>query len=389
MLVIEVLGFTLLAICLFSSFYLFSLTIAGLMYRSPKAVRTEPKTKFAIVVPAHNEETLLPRLLNSFNGITYPGHLFKVLVVADNCSDETAEIGRKSGADVFERNDLTMRGKGYALRWLFETHLSGAQEYDSYIFLDADCLVSANFLDVIDAKFQSGSQAVQAYYTVHNALQSPVSALRFLAMALKHYVRPRGRHVLGLSCGLFGTGMAMKRSIIDSYGWSTLSLTEDIEYFLKLTKNGTRVDFAPEAVVWTDMPVSLRSAHSQNLRWEKGRLQMLFKYGPSSFLNGIFKGRVRELDAIIEQAIPPISILALLTLAAFSFSLLIGGWMLLLAVSAALMLAAHLVIGATSAHVPLKIYRAIPFIPAFIIWKYAIYVLALLPIRQEWKRTER
>ena len=389
MIVLQFLIFTLVAITLFSCFYLFFLTVASFLYRSPKDMRAGPATRFAIIVPAHNEEELLPRLLSSINGVTYPNYLYKVIVVADNCTDKTAEIGRKGGAEVFERTDLELRGKGYALRGLFDNAVNGRQEFDSNVFLDADSFGSANFLDVLDAGFQSGSRAVQAYYTVNNALQSPVSALRFLAMALKHYVRPRGRQVLGLSCGIFGTGMALRRSVIEAYKWNTFSLTEDIEYFLKLTKNGVKVDFAPEAVVSTDMPVSLRASQSQNLRWEKGRLQMMFKYGPSSILNGIFKLRAREMDAIMEQAIPPISILALLAVLALGISLISGGWLIAPAAAAVVMLAFHLVIGAVSAHVPLRTYRAIPFAPVFILWKYAVYIIALLPIRLEWKRTER
>ena len=225
---------------LLPSLYLLLLTLLSLRYRKALEPSSDVKCRFAILVPAHNEELLLPRLLENLQQITYPLNLFEVFVVADNCSDTTATVARSYGATVFERQDPTQRGKGYALRWLLERISTSSQEYDAYIFLDADSVVSPNFLNVMDCRFRSGSQAVQAYYTLPDPFRTPILTLRFVALVLKHFVRPRGRAVVGLSCGLFGTGMGFKRSLLETHDWNAFTLAEDIEYYLRLTSHGIR-----------------------------------------------------------------------------------------------------------------------------------------------------
>ncbi len=381
------------AAVLLPAVYLLCLTVAGLFYRSSgshRANEAAPATRFAVLVPAHNEEAILPELMASMDRQDYPRGLFDVYVVADNCSDQTAEVARKHGAVAFERHDKTLRGKGYALQWLLGKIRGNSNEYDAYLLIDADSTISTNFLGVMDARLQGGSQVVQSYYTVSNPTQTSVSALRHIALVLMHHTRPLGRKVLGLSSGLFGTGMAFRREIINAYDWDSYTLAEDVEYYLKLTERGLRIDFAPEAVVASDMPTSFKEAKSQNLRWERGRLQMARKYGIPFFFSGLLKGNLLKLDAAIEQLIPPLS----LTFAAGALLLILTlfmgrTWLIGMAGAANIALVGHLFLGLVSARAPWQVYRALLFAPKFILWKLWVYSLALVPGELQWTRTER
>src|SRR5690606_19855381 len=137
--------------------------------------------RLAVLVPAHNEETHLPRLLESLRRNDYPQELYDVHVVADNCEDGTADVARGYGVHVHERRDAERIGKGYALEWLLQRVRESAA-YDGYVFLDADCEVTPNFLSVIAQRLAEGQPALQAYYTAADPFVTPVSSLRYAAL---------------------------------------------------------------------------------------------------------------------------------------------------------------------------------------------------------------
>jgi cellulose synthase/poly-beta-1,6-N-acetylglucosamine synthase-like glycosyltransferase len=370
--------------------YLLALTVAGLFYRNPGRWHAAPWTRFAVLAPAHNEEMLLPRLLASLKQASYPAEMVRVFVVADNCTDATAVIGREHRATVFERADAVKRGKGYALQWLLPQVRSSGYDYDAYVLLDADCLVSENFFDVLDQYLQSGSTAVQSYYTASNPYESPVSTLRYMALALMHLTRPRGQQALGLSCGLFGTGMAFRRDLLDNLDWNAFSLAEDAEYQMRLASLGIKVDFAQEAVTAGEMPGTFKGAGSQNKRWEKGRLQLFRRHGWRLFISGLLEGSPMKAEVGIRSAVPPMSILGVAIAAVFGMGLALGsGASVALSALAAGGLLGHVSIGLLTARIPLRAYRALGYAPLFIFWKLWIYVSALRPAESEWVRTQR
>lgn len=372
------------------SLYLLLLTLAGLGRRPDPRTWTPPRTRFNILIPAHNEEGQLPALLESLARTQYPRRLYRVLVVADNCSDGTARVARAHGARVFERFDTLSRGKGHALRWLLEQIAGDQWRPDAYLFIDADCRISSNFLEVMDRRFQDGAAVVQAFYTVEEPYQSPASTLRFIALALKHYTRPLGRSRLKLSCGLFGTGMGFRSDVLEAQGWDAYTLAEDIEYYLQLTRRGVPVEFAPDAVVSSPMPATLGDSRSQNLRWEKGRLQMLAKHGPGLLWRGMLHGEWRKIDAVVEQAIPPLSltVAAVLVLAAATW--LTGPpWLVGLSIATVLAYLGHGVVGLALAGVPWRAYGSLIHMPRYVLWKALVYCQALLPGQRQWTRTRR
>lgn len=370
--------------------YLLLLTIAAFFARRATPLRDQPTTRFAIMIPAHNEERLLPDLLANLNQLDYPRELYSIHVVADNCTDRTAAVAKAHGAQVYERFDQTLRGKGYALEWLLQQIWERNEPHDAIVILDADSVVSANFLRVMDARLARGERVIQAYYTVRQPEGAWSAGIRAVALIVIHYLRPLGRMVLGGSTGLKGNGMVFAADIVRRHRW-TASLTEDIEYHMTLILAGERAMFAPDAVVWAEMPDSLRAAQSQNERWERGRMEMIRHYVPRLLREGLRRRSFLLIDAAIEQLIPPFSIVT-------STSVLIALLALLLRDPAALALAGfilggqfvYILSGLILARAPWPIYRSLLFTPLFIVWKLWLYVRLLLGIKpRDWIRTAR
>ncbi len=404
--------------------YLMLLTVTAVFAaRKTKGIERLPSHRFLFLVPAHNEEKLLPQTLQNLQEIDYPAALFAVHVVADNCDDNTAVIAQKHGAVVHERMDDEKRGKGYALQWLLQQLWTTEEPHDAIIIVDADSVVSPNFLQVMDARLANGERVIQAYYAVRDSGNSWSVGLRYAALAVLHYLRPQGRMVLGGSAGLKGNGMVFAADLLQKHQWSA-SITEDIEFHMNLILAGERVMFAPDAVVEAEMPNTLADAQTQNARWEQGRVQMMRTYVPQ-----LLKGAGRAVkegkygrsyllfDATMEHIIPPFSVLAALSGLAFIFALLLPGsgeWLLTTfpalntvmqpsAISQQLKVVnislgffillgqiIYLLAGLKLAKAPKHIYRQLLYIPFFMLWKIWLYMRVLLKRdNQEWVRTAR
>jgi cellulose synthase/poly-beta-1,6-N-acetylglucosamine synthase-like glycosyltransferase len=361
--------------------YLLVLTAAAIVAHRP---RTRPPAatvvrRFAVLVPAHNEEALLGRLLASLSEQDYPADRFDVCVVADNCVDSTAAIARSMGAQVYERTDPTQKAKGFALRWLLQTLRERGRTYDAYVVFDADSVAAPDFLRAMNARLERGSQVIQAYYSVQNAGQSAVAGLRFAALAAIHYVRPLGRSLFGLSCGLKGNGMCFSAPIIERFGWNWFTLAEDVEFHLALIRAGVRVDFAPETTVHADMPVTLAQAASQNARWEQGRLQLIRRSVPGLLIGGLRQRSLVQLDAAAEQLIPPLSVPFALSVACVVLGLGLGtpGGALVASINLAGQVA-YLLCGLALVHAPRGAYLSLLAAPMYIVWKLGLYARSLV-----------
>lgn len=378
--------------------YLLLLTVAALRAARATALPARPRHRFRVLVPAHNEARLLPQLLQSLRAQDYPAELVEVHVVADNCRDETAALARAGGAIAHERFDEVERGKGYALDWLLR-RLAGtgdAARWDAYVILDADTVVSPNFLRVMDARLARGERVIQAYYTVRDPGSSWNVSLRWAALAALHYLRPQGRMVLGGSAGLKGNGMVFAAPLLHNHHWSG-ALTEDIEFHMALLLDGERVTFAPDAIVWAEMPETLAAAESQNERWEQGRLEMARRYVPRLLRAAAQRpsSRFVLVDAVMEHLIPPFAVLV------GASGLLAGmAWLLprnkkgrasrILGTSLLVGEAAYLLAGLRLARAPGAVYRALVYGPLFLLWKVALYARLWLGNRAEsWIRTAR
>lgn len=370
--------------------YLGMLSVAAFVNR-PAVPPPGPRTRrFAVLVPAHDEAAVIERLLRSLALLRYPRDFVDVFVVADNCVDTTAELARRAGAIVHERKDATLKAKGHALRWLFE-RVRARGPYDAYVIFDADSEVASDFLERMDARLTAGALVVQSHYRVLNAEASSVAALREAALASLHYLRPLGRAALGLSCGLKGNGMCFDARTLDRHGWSSVGLAEDVELHLELVRHGVRVDFAPEAVVRADMPLTLEAASSQNLRWEAGRLATIRHLVLPLLGTGIVRFDLKLVDAAAEQLIPPLSVAVSVGAACAFFGALAGNaTVTTLGLVGTSGLVLHVLAGLLAVRAPVSVYRALLATPAYIGWKLLLYARATAAgPQQAWVRTER
>jgi cellulose synthase/poly-beta-1,6-N-acetylglucosamine synthase-like glycosyltransferase len=371
--------------------YLLLLTLAALLPRRTAPPDGPARRRFALLVPAHDEEASIGRLLTSVHALEYPADRFDTYVVADNCHDHTADVARAAGARVEERFDQQEIGKGYALRWLLGRIRERVQPYDAYVVIDADTVVTPNLLRRFDAHFEAGSQVLQVYYTVLNIGESPLAALRYAALAALHYLRPLGRQRLGLSCGLKGNGMAFAAPVLEKVGWNWFTLAEDVELHLALVAAGLRVDFVPEATVLADMPVTFAQAASQNERWERGRLEMLRSRGPGLLLNGLARRDAVRIDAAAEQLIPPLSVPVVLAGATLGAGMVLRSRTTMLLAGFSLVGQIGYVLTALArVRAPWRVYGALAYAPAYIGWKVWLYARAVLTRGAgRWIRTAR
>jgi len=255
-----------------SSIYLLAQTLLSASLPAPKLPTRD--TSFDIVVPAHNEAANIGRTIRSLRAVNWPTELYRVVVVADNCTDDTAAVARAAGAIAIERHDPLLRGKGYALEFGFQFCRSPPAR-SAIVVVDADAVVSANLLEAFAARIQSGESAIQAHYGVLNPLESWRTRLITIAKAAFHIVRSRARERLGVSCGIRGNGWCVTRSLLEKVPYRSFSLTEDLEYGIHLGLAGYRVAYADEAHADAEMVSNEKVASKQRQRWEAGRFQLV------------------------------------------------------------------------------------------------------------------
>jgi GT2 family glycosyltransferase len=353
---------------------------------------------------------VLAATLRSLKTQDYPGERFEVVVVADNCTDATAQIARDHGAVVLERVNARERGKGYALDWALAQLLAQPAPAEAFVIVDADTWVEPGFLTIMASRLypessERGCRALQGRYGVLNRQEGWRAALMAAAFDLYNHVKPLGRDRLGLSVGLKGNGMAFTRAVLERARWRGHSVTEDIDYGLDLLRHhGIRVRYVPEARVLAQMPTTGAGVATQRDRWEAGRYRLLRERALPLLLEGLRGRDLRLCDAALDLLLPPLAELtALLCLWAAMIALgqvthLLSdspGWWGPWAVSA-LGLLLYLFGGLKVADAPRQAYRALLQAPCYVLWKFALYAGRVVgrPSRtpaaaSEWVRTAR
>src|SRR5436305_5664918 len=262
---------------------------------------------FGILIPAHNEEVLLGPLLKSLSTMTYPKDLYSVYVIADNCTDSTAQVARTAGGvQVYERFDQAKRSKGHALAWAFQQLKENQSIHDAYVIFDADSIIDSKFLQAMADELKQGKEALQGYYGVLNATESPSTILRWIALTLMNHMRPFGRSLLGFSTRLTGNGMCLSHDLLEHLPWCTYGHSEDYEYYLVLLQHGTKVHYVRKAIVHSHMPPTFADMRTQDIRWESG-LSLKIEQTLSLLRAGF---RLRAFDCfeeIIVLLTPPLS----------------------------------------------------------------------------------
>jgi cellulose synthase/poly-beta-1,6-N-acetylglucosamine synthase-like glycosyltransferase len=371
--------------------YLLLLTL--LSARTPAPVPGPSTVAFDLVVPAHDEENGIARTVASLRDLDWPADRFRVLVVADNCCDATAERAREAGATVIVRTDPERRGKGYALNLAFERVLQDGFA-NAAVVVDADSLASRNMLGAFAARLRSGAAAVQARYGVLNVEDSWRTRLMAIAFAMFHDVRSLGRSRLGTSCGLRGNGMCFRVDVLRRVPHDAFSIVEDLEYGIRLGLAGIRVDYADEAEVRGEMAAGGRGVGTQRRRWEGGRMKILRAQGAGLLQDAVRRRDRVLLDLAFDLAVPPLSWVAAYSLAglvgagAAAAAGMMPAWTVIPWAASCAFLVAHVLRGVSLSGTGWKGLLALAFAPAYVGWK-VVNLIASPRQTNEWVRTSR
>ena len=258
--------------------YQLVISVCSLVTLKEKPILEEKVNRFMAIIPAHNEENVIGPLVESLINQNYPKDYYDIYVIADNCTDRTAEIAEKAGAIVLKRFDEEHKTKGYALQWFLEQKIKEDAPYDAFCIFDADNIVDSNFLKAMNKKLCQGEDVVQGYRDIKNPTDSWVSA----GYALFYWTMNRFYHLarynVGLSPLINGTGFMVRFDVIKPDGWNTNTLTEDIEFSLKRIINGKKLGWATDAIVYDEQPVGFKQSWKQRTRWTVGHIQCLERY---------------------------------------------------------------------------------------------------------------
>lgn len=374
-------------------FYNLILLAAFFFIKEKKFPAIEPKTKFGIIIPAHNEEIFLGRLLNSITGQQYPLELFQTIVVADNCTDNTSKIGAETGAVVLKRKDSQHIGKGYAIKFALES--ISLNQYDAVFIIDADSFLLVDVLKELNKILGQGKDVIQCYNGVANPDKSWFTRLLNVSRTIGNEIYHPAKQKLGLSSYLMGNGMCFSTKLLLKYGWKAFSIGEDWEYYAKLIQEGETVAFACNARVYHQESSSLKQATSQRIRWSGGRFAIARKYGLSLLYKGLVERNFKKVDASFPLMFPNPSlgmnitaigfVSSLLCAKAFNSSILVLWFCSLLLIQLGIFL-----IGIGYTKDKLKNFAALFFAPLFLAWKMGIDIFSMLGMgRKKWVRTKR
>jgi cellulose synthase/poly-beta-1,6-N-acetylglucosamine synthase-like glycosyltransferase len=377
------------------AFSMLALTLASLKSNTlqPNPSISQRDISVAVIVPAHNESTHLKPTLESISSQMGPKD--RLLVVADNCTDDTAEVARAFGAETIERFNDDLRGKGFALAFGVD-HLR-SNPPDVVAIVDADCLLSENALQRLSMECQTTGHPVQMLYLITTAGRH--SALRFrvieFAMLMKNKVRPMGSFVIGHACHLMGSGMAFPWKLIATANLATGHIAEDMKLGIELTLQGRPPHFLSSAQIYSRFLEDSTVIKGQKSRWEHGHMAIMAEELPQLMWQAIKKRRSSLIALAMDLMIPPIAfyfmlLSALLLLSGFgacffdplkpiawvtasgfgalSLSVLIGWWFF----------GRHILSA-----------RELLTTPLYALWKLPVYIAFFMKKRSGWKRTDR
>lgn len=353
---------------------------------SPTARAIETSPGFTVLMPAHDEARGIAASITAV--MAQLGAADSLLVVADNCSDDTALVARAMGTDVIERFDPTLRGKGYALEY-GRAHLRG-RPGDVVIIVDADCLAEPGALLRIAAAARAKDAVVQgAYLLAPRADASTNVRISSFAFLIKNLVRQRALNRLAGAALLQGSGMAFPRRIFDRVEWKADSLVEDLDMGIDLLLAGERVVFEDSATFLSDAS-SDAGTESQRRRWEHGMLASMARHVPA-LIGRALRGKPRLLWVALDLIIPPTVMLLAASLLILALSAILSGlaWPVLTLGLALSLLGFSLARAWAAEGREILPWRSIAQIPAYIFWKLPIAAQFFLRRERQWIRTER
>lgn len=386
----------LLFLLLFPLGYLLLLAIGAIRSApTPHTQARSPSTRFMIVIPAHDEANVIRATVSRLLDINYPVHLFSIHIIADHCSDNTAEVARHAGAVVHERNEGPRTGKGAALSWLFQRVLEKKQ-CDAVVIFDADTRVDPKFLRVIDWRLAQGDQVIQGQHVISNPNQGWFPALTWAMFLIDNRFQNLGRSNLGWSAKNMGDSICFGVDVLHKLGWGE-GLTEDYHLRHKLILDGMRIVYEPAALGYGEAPITWSQARAQRARWLRGTHDSSQQFVKRLLVEGLKRRNLAMLDGAFQASFPSYSTLSVLSLILLMIQVLInyfikhifpetliGAWASMVGT-----LLIYPLVGLALERAPIRAYIAILLGPYFILWRTWLAFISRFGRKQvTWIRTE-
>lgn len=377
-------------ICLsFAVCWLFLLTIGSWLFTTKKD-SSAPLAKLAVLIPAHNEELMILQVIRSVQQCDYPADLLQLIVIADNCTDKTADVCRQAGITTVERHDLKQQGKGQALDWFLKNYQNLYGQNDGIVLIDADVCLDKKILKELNASLAHPSvQVVQSFVGVANPYDNWRTALNSAAYNVFNHVRMAGNEYFFGSGMLKGLGMAFDTDILKKHGWPAHSVVEDLELSTILFTAGINIHYNPAAIISSEAAGNRQQADSQRKRWEGGRLEIACTLLPNLFKQ-FLGGKFIVSHIIMDLLIPPFSLLVAIML---SWSVLAFLWFpetFSQFIILNIFMVCYVVSGQLQRKARCKLWGYLLAAPLFVLWKSGLYLSILCSRKQSnWVRTLR
>jgi cellulose synthase/poly-beta-1,6-N-acetylglucosamine synthase-like glycosyltransferase len=369
--------------------YLWFLAFLGAFGRRTR--RPAPLLRCCLIVPAHNEESGLHETISSLLELK-DAREATIYIVADNCTDSTAEVARRFPVEVLERRDPRRRGKGYALEWALQR--IDLDPFEAVVIVDADTRVDQNLLEAVSLSLGAGFEAVQLNYQFQAAEPSALAYLQQMASATENRLFYHGRAVAGLPILLRGNGMAIRTEVLREHPWDSHSITEDVDYSVDILAAGARVDFTLESTVYSAATASYGQSSGQKERWAAGTFALVRDKVKRLIAAGLRQGRFELLELAFSLFLLSRPLLIYSTLLAIFLGVVAGGearptmvgWGAVLIA----LLVAYLLAGWFFVPDRRGAFKAILQIPIYGVWFLIVQIRALIGHRKsDWVRTER
>jgi len=337
--------------------------------------------RYLLLVPAHNEEPVIEKLLKSTAQITYSRSNFKTVIIADNCRDKTAALASSYNVEVLERTDPIKRGKGHAIAWALDR--INLNEFDAVVIVDADNVIDPGFFHGLNIVLNRGARAVQCFNSLANPDESFFTRIMYLSRVVNNQLYHHAKYKLGLSAYLMGNGMCFTSALLKEFPWTASSIAEDYEYYARLVGNGEMIAFAADAKIYHQESEGLQQATKQRIRWSSGRFEIARNYGFHLLKTGFKEKNYKIADAALPLVFPNLSLMVNMTLIVLVLSLalnvaypvpLIIFWVITLL----LLEIAYFTAGVYLTGMPLmKFVTTLLSAPLVLIWKGCIDVIGI------------
>ncbi|HVN55453.1 MAG TPA: glycosyltransferase family 2 protein [Anaerolineaceae bacterium] len=361
-----IVSFLLLVILIIPTIYLWTQVFASLKPLHSLEIPEHPASRFVIVIPAHDESAVIAFTVKRLKELDYPADLFSIHVIADYCTDDTAPLARQAGAIVHERDQGPREGKGAALNWGLGCILSTQNNCDAVVIFDADTIVDAQFLRIMDAHLCAGDQVIQGQHIISNPDDGLFPALVWAMFIVDNRFQNYGRTVLGWSAKNMGDSICFRADILRRLGWGK-GLTEDYQFRHQLLLEGIHIVYEPRAKGYGEAPRQWQQVKAQRTRWVEGVYNASRKSNWRMLAEWFRRRDNALLDGALQTFFPSYSmltfvcfgLLCIYILLDYQFNPIIESWMI---GSWAILLVVFFIypfIGLAAERAPVKAYLAI------------------------------